>query len=827
MRWSWTLAVVAVVAVDRCAQGQEAKKPAVASPAAAQFFETKVRPVLAEHCFKCHGDVKKPKGELRLDSLSGMLAGGDQGPAIVPRHPDKSLLVKAINWTGDLKMPPTKKLDREQIADLTQWIAMGAPWPGGDKPLVARKDDFHISDKDRAHWSFQPIRRPALPAVKNPKWVSNPVDAFILAGLESKGLRPNPPASPRELVRRVYYDLIGLPPTPEQVEAFVKDPSPDAYETLIERLFESPHYGEKWGRHWLDLVRFAETNSYERDNPKPHTWRYRDYVIRAFNENTPLDQFIRDQLAGDELRPDDPEALIATGYHRLGIWDDEPSDAVLARYDGLDDIIATTSQIFLGLTIDCARCHNHKIDPIPQKDYYRLLAFFHNINHFKNGGPTDEQPIFANRKAREQYVAAVGKLADQRRALGAEIARLEEAFRVAYEERFKAAPNIKRLIGGKEGMELLGDERFAEYQKLVKGLESLKKKEPAVERCLCVTESGPKPPATHILVRGNPHIKGDKVEPGFPTVLNVPDPVISPRPGAKSSGRRTALANWMTSKDNPLTPRVMANRIWQYHFGRGIVRSPNDFGLQGSRPTHPELLDWLTSELIKHDWRIKPLHRLILTSSAYRMSSRGNPEGLKADPANDLFWRFDMRRLTAEEIRDSILAVSGNLNPKMHGPGIFPEIPKEVLAGQSMPGRGWDKSSPEEQARRSIYIHVKRSLLYPLMESFDVAETDRSTPVRFATTQPTQALLMLNGEFLNKQAAIFAERLGKEAGGDLALQVRRALSLAMQRAPTAADVNRGTELIRKLHAEEMMPPTVALQAFCLVVLNLNEFMYLD
>jgi hypothetical protein len=379
------------------------------------------------------------------------------------------------------------------------------------------------------------------------------------------------------------------------------------------------------------------------------------------------------------------------------------------------------------------------------------------------------------------------------------------------------------------GAAVLGDKRYGEYKRLRKESEALKRQTPpGVEKCLCVTEAGRTAPATHVMVRGNPHVKGDIVGPGFPSVFNLPEPALPTPPNiAKTTGRRTVLANWLASPDNPLSARVIANRLWQYHFSRGIVRSPNDYGLHGARPTHPALLDWLATELVRNGWRFKPLHREILTSNVYRMSSKANPQALAADPQNDLFWRFDMRRLTAEEIRDSILAVSGNLSFKMFGPGVYPEIPREVLAGQSVPGRGWSKSPPEEANRRSIYIHVKRSLLVPILESFDLAETDRTTPVRFATTQPTQALGMLNGDFLNHQAAIFAERLRREAGSEMAKQVRLALYLATQRQPNDAEVRRGVDLIHSLERRDGASRQAAVNAFCLLALNLNEFMYMD
>jgi hypothetical protein len=757
-------------------RAQETKEQPSLPPAAIAFFEKKVRPVLADHCSRCHGEMKQ-KGSLRLDSRAAALTGGDRGPVLVPGQPESSLMMKAISYANpELKMPPSKKLSREQIEALTEWVKMGAPWPGADKTTAPtpRRTEFQISDRDRAHWAFQPVQRPIVPAVKNPAWAGSPIDAFILAKLEAKGLQPNPPATKSELIRRVYYDLTGLPPTPREVEAFLADASPKAYEQLIERLLDSPRYGEKWCRHWLDLVRFAETNSYERDNPKPNAWRYRDYVIRSFNQDKPYDQFIREQLAGDELPNPDGDTLIATGFYRLGIWDDEPTDREQARFDGLDDIVATTGQVFLGLTFDCARCHDHKIDPIPQKDYYRLVAFFHNINHYRNGGSTDEVRLRTGPDGRQSFVY------------------------LFKEPKPKDGEELKR------------------------------KGRPSPDTALCVTEAGCQAPETFVLLRGNPHVKGEKVEPAFPQIFGSPAPVLpTPLQDARTTGRRLVLANWIASKDNQLTARVLANRIWQYHFGRGIVRSPSNFGLQGDKPTHPELLEWLAAEFVAQGWRLKPLHRLILTSNAYRMSSRGNPTALAVDPANDLFWRFDMRRLSAEEIRDSILAITGTLNLKMYGPGVYPEIPQEVLAGQSKPGYGWGKSPPEEQARRSIYIHVKRSLLTPILERFDLAETDRSSPVRFATTQPTQALLMLNSDFLNKQAEVFAERLRKEASASLSEQVKLALRLALSRQPNAEEIRRGVDLIEKLRAQDGATAEVALKYFCLMVLNLNELVYLD
>jgi hypothetical protein len=798
--------------------GDDAPRP---SAEALSFFESKVRPVLIEHCYKCHSDAKQ-KGKLRLDSRAGQLRGGEHGPALVPGNPEKSLLITALRHgeEDELKMPPSKKLPADKIASLTQWVKMGAPWPAGEKVAAAKSET--------PHWAFQPVKRPALPAVKNRAWSVNPIDTFILAGLEAKSLSPNPPASRTELLRRAYYDVTGLPPTPQEVEAFLADRSANAYESLVDRLLASPHYGEKWGRYWLDLVRFAETNSYERDNPKPNAWRYRDYVIRSLNQDKPYDRFLREQLAGDELPDGGSDGLIATGFYRLGIWDDEPTDREQARYDGLDDILATTGQALLGLTVDCARCHDHKIDPMPQADYYRLLAFFQNINHFRNGGLTDERPIFADQQATLAYEERVRDLENRRHATETEMEAIEKEFIAIYKGQTDEDKLDLSTLLKSDGARVLGKERFAHYEKLQRDLIRLKRQRVPGDLALCVTERGKDALATHVLRRGNPEAKGEKVEPGFPKLFAAPDPVI-PKPAvdAKTTGRRLALADWIASPQNQLTARVMVNRVWQYHFGRGIVRSASNFGLQGDKPTHPELLDWLAAEFAAQGWRLKPLHRLILLSNAYQMSSRGRDDGLKADPVNDLFWRFDMRRLSAEEIRDSILAVNGTLSSKMLGPGVYVEIPKEVMAGQSMPGYGWGKSPPVEQSRRSVYIHVKRSLLTPILERFDIAEPDRSSPTRFATVQPTQALTMLNSEFLHKEATVFAERLRKEAGTDVEKQVRLAFTLATSRKPSSEEVRRGVELMAKLRETDRLDGEKALTYLCLLVLNLNEFVYVD
>jgi mono/diheme cytochrome c family protein len=797
-------------------------------------FERRIRPLLAEHCVSCHG-AEKQKGGLRLDSPEGLRTGGDKGAVLVEGQPTESLLIRAVSYTDEeLKMPPKTRLSPAQVKLLSDWIASGAPMPApapGSVSPAPRASGFTITPEARAHWAFQPVARPPVPAVRDSAWVRNPIDAFLLSKLEARGLAPNPTAPAEELLRRATYNLTGLPPTPEAVREFVVDPSTNAWSSRVDRLLDSPQYGEKWARHWLDLVRYAESNSYERDGAKPHAWRYRDYVIRSLNQDKPYDRFVREQLAGDELPEADSDALIATGFFRLGIWDDEPADRELARYDAFDDIITTTGQTLLGLTVDCARCHNHKIDPISQADYYRLLAFFRNIQHYKNGGPTDEAPVFPNRQAREDYQRQTADLERERTETREALAALEKAFLERHPMESADRKTVKEALE-KEGAAVLGPELWTRYQSTREKLKSLEGRTLPVEKALVVTEAGPTAPETHVLLRGNPGAHGDRVEPAFPEVLGSPAPKLpTPAEGATSSGRRRTLADWIASTNNPLAARVIVNRLWQHHFGRGLVKSPNNFGLQGDRPTHPELLDWLASELVSNGWSLKAIHRLILNSNTYRMSSRGRPDALAADVENTLFWRFNMRRLAAEEIRDSILAVSGQLNPRSYGPSVYVEIPKAVLATQSVPGNGWGKSSPEDQARRSIYIHAKRSLIVPILDSFDLAETDRTTPVRFASVQPTQALGMINSEFLNQQARHLAKRLRTEAPGDLAAQVRRGFALATSRPARESEAAAGVALVEGWKSRNQSGGSAdqdrALENFCLLLLNLNEFMYLD
>ncbi len=818
----------------------------------AAFFQQQVRPILETRCFGCHGGQPTVQAGLRLTGREAMLQGGRSGPAVDPENPASSLLIRAINHAGP-KMPPGGPLPPEQVELLTRWVELGAPWPEEQRerpelagqeespgpPGVEENGGSPRVEEGRNFWSFQPPRRPEVPGVEREAWVRTPIDAFVLARLEAAGLEPSPPASRRVLLRRACYDLTGLPPTPAQVEAFLADSSPGAFARVVDRLLASPQYGERWARHWLDLVRYAETNSYERDGPKPLVWRYRDYVIRAFSEDKPYDRFILEQLAGDELEAAAPENIIATGFYRLGLWQDEPVDPVQELYEDLDDIVTTTSQVFLGLTLNCARCHDHKLDPLPQRDYYRFLAFFHGLKRYGVRKPETvaEASLCDIGPAREPRRRLEARWRGQtfRRQSAPVLRELEKIEKLVAEDLTEEEKEAFREEANRAGIlatrvpRLVSDVQLENYAEYGKRLAWMRKAAASRDlQALCVTERGPEPRETFVLARGSYRGRGERVEPGFPAVLSPPRPQLDPAPGnGKTSGRRLALARWIASPGNPLTARVMVNRVWQYHFGQGLVRTPNDFGFRGAAPTHPGLLDWLAVEWVRSGWRLKPIHRMILLSSAYRMASEPRGKALAHDPENRLLWRFDMRRLAAEEVRDSVLAVNGSLNLTMTGPSIYPVIPEEVLAGQSVPGQNWWVSSPRELARRSIYIHTKRSLIVPLIAAFDGADPDATCPVRFSTTQPTQALHTLNGEFMNRQARVLAGFVREEGGGDPAVQVRLALHRVLQRPPTGTEVARGVDLMESLRQNHRTDRDKALELFCLVALNLNEFIYLD
>jgi hypothetical protein len=778
-------------------------------------FVRDVKPLLARKCYACHGPTTS-EGGLSLHEPERAVAELDSGLyAIVPRKLEESALWDRVTSSDEsMRMPPEgKPLKDDEQAILRAWIEAGA--------------------KYEKHWAFIPPQRHEPPVAQRNAWVRNPIDAFVLKGLEDGGLAPAPQAGRRDLARRAYFDVTGLPPTPRQLSDFLADDAPDAWKRLVDELLASPRYGERWARHWLDLVRFAETNSFERDGLKPNAWKFRDYVIRSLNEDKPYDQFIREQLAGDELDEVTDDTIIATGYYRLGLWDDEPADPLLARYDEFDDFVSTTSQAMLGLTVGCARCHDHKIDPIPQADYYGLVAFFADVTPYAY--PNNRDPALnslwdmsppEDRMRRDELHRKQDELRQQMRSIEeAGIARMS-----APDQHRSEGPDREALLNDKLEQHLNVSEweayravcdRLHEVEKQVREL-------PEAPSALAVARCEPRPKPMHIAERGNPHVPGDEVAPHFPVLFGDVTPEIpEAAPDDRSAGRRRVLAEWISSPDNMLTARVIVNRVWQHHFGRGLVRSANNFGELGTPPTHPELLDWLALWLIDHDWKLKPLHHLIMTSSAYQMSSAGDAEALALDPTNDLLWRFDVRRLDAEEIRDATLAVTGQLNLEMYGPGFFAKLPEEVLATQSRPGDGWGDASPDQQRRRSIYIHVKRSLLHPLLTAFDFPDVDAACEARFMTVQPGQALAMLNGPFLHEQAGLLAERVVNEAGEKPRDCVAHALELALGREATDAEVAEGLGLLDRLNKEHGQSPREALRCWCLAVFNLNEFVFLD
>ena len=725
------------------------------------------------------------------------------------------------------------------------------------EPTGVADYDSVIEKSDRQHWAFQPVRRPAIPTTGDHVWLRNPIDSFILEKLEAKGWKPANAAKPQALVRRMYLDVIGIPPTLDEREEFLSDAASDAVERLVEKLLARPEYGERWGRHWLDLVRYADSNGYERDGAKPSVWRYRDYVIRSFNEDKPYDRFVLEQLAGDELEDASADTLTALGYYRLGPWDDEPADPAEDRYDQLDDIVSTTSQVFLGLTLGCARCHNHKFEPLTQLDYYRLTAIVNPLERFQNGRSDLDAPVGDSTE--------LAAIAERDRKI-AEIDTRRRALREAFQEEHLKAGKSQLPAEAVAAFLLKPTERNDEQKKLVekhaKGLSDeiaaalpqetkqaiaalegeiagLRKKIPDLPRAYFLHEPSPKPPETHVLLRGKPGRPGIVAPPGVPTVL-VPEQPEFLSAGERTSRRRLSFARWLVDPAHPLTARVIVNRVWQFHFGEGLVRTASDFGVMGSPPTHPELLDYLASEFIRQGWSLKWLHRQILTSSTYQMSRDDNPDYAAADPENLLWWRFPYHRLEVEAIRDSMLSVSGRLNRMMFGPAMFPFIPKEALEGNSDPDKIWPAYDEPAASRRTIYAFLKRSLVVPMIEVLDLCDTTKSSARRAVTSVAPQALTLFNGRFANEQAAHFAERLAREAGDDPLRQIDRAWLLALCREPSALERQAMSEFLAAETARRIKESAeagaafdasaarhVALVQLCRVVFNLNEFVYSD
>ena len=809
-------------------------------------FDREIQPIFQGRCLACHGSQAQMHG-FRLDRRSDAFRGGDSGvPAIVPGNSSASLLLRYVSGRDpEVVMPPEgPPLTGEQVELLRRWIDQGAAWPQEEDPS---ESPTGASD----HWAFQPISSPELPAVQARDWVRNPIDAFVLEKLEAKGWKPSPEAEPRQLLRRLYLNLIGLPPNLAEQESFLKNPSEAAYKATIDDLLARPAYGERWARHWLDLVRYAESNGYERDRAKPHVWKYRDYVIRSFNRDKPFDRFALEQLAGDELPDASAETLIATGYFRLGPWDDEPADPETDRFDQLDDIVSTTSQVFLGLTLGCARCHNHKFDPLTARDYYSMVAVFNGLQRPRDYRTELDLPIGTPRQL-EQY-----------RATSRRIERLQEEH-----DRLRARLRRNFLESGRSNLPALAVQAFLapDPSRRQKGLRKIFQKQLAEEvenapvpdavrdqleagerevrelraarvdlpRGYFMHEPAPSPPATHLLIRGSAANPGPEVGPAFPAILS--DTIFRPEPRNRSSGRRLALARWLVDPHNPLTARVIVNRIWQKHFGFGLVRSASDFGTRGEKPTHPELLDWLARWFVREGWSFKDLHRLILSSNSYRMSRKWDPHYGEEDPENRLLWRMPRVRLEVEAIRDSMLSVSGRLNRRMYGPSMYPKISRAALEGHSDPDTVWKPSAEEEdRSRRTIYVFLKRSLVVPMLEVLDRCDTTRTASRRMTTSVAPQALALFNGEFVNRQARYLAARLENEVGTDPEKQIERAYTLALARPPSQEEKGNLLAFLRQetgnqTRQQDIVPVNArrgALREMCRVILNLNEFVYPD
>ena len=615
-------------------------------------------------------------------------------------------------------------------------------------------------------WSFAPISDPALPTPKQANWTTNPIDAFVLAKLEKQNLSPAPQASKLTLIRRAYFDLIGLPPTPEEIDAFTHDTRPDAYERLIDKLLDSPQYGERWGKHWLDVVRYADTGGFEKDHLYPSAWKYRDYVIRSFNADKPFDRFIEEQIAGDELWPDDKDAVTATAMYCVGPAVDEAAMmSTELEYQWMTDSIDTTGSAFLGLTVGCARCHDHKYDPITQKDYYALHAVF----------------------------------ADSDRPYPAPL-------------RLKRIKGLNGLLSDAPvPQEYLDDPRCTVFTEDKTGFHLFHRKEPM---------------EIHVLHRGQLSTPKELVGPDAPAVLETAEEKKE-FADAPLEGRRAALAKWIASPDNPLTARVIVNRIWAWHVGEGIVRTPNDFGNQGEPPTHPELLDFLARDFIKHGWSIKHLHKLIMLSSTYQMQSIADERAMKVDPENRLLSHFPRQRLDAETIRDSILACAGTLNLKQFGPAVVPPLGIQELAGLFDAKGKWPITKDSSQhTRRSVYLLVRRTFILPMFAAFDAPDVMSSCPRRFQTVVPTQALTLFNSPFVREQAREFAKRLIIECENDQHREIETAWRLVFGRAATAAEAAK----VSKFLENEMAATNDADQALselCLALFNANEFVYVD
>ncbi len=712
--------------------------------------------------------------------------------------------------------------------------------------VLTLADHAAFTKEHLSHWAYKPVTKPAVPAVKKRTWIKSPVDAFILQKLEASALKPAAAADKVTLLRRATFDLTGLPPTPEEVDAFVNDRSPKAFERVVDRLLASPRYGEKWARHWLDVARYAESDGFKADDTRPHVWRYRDYVIRAFNADKPYDRFIKEQIAGDELWPDDPEALVATGFNRHYPDEYNARNLMQRRQEILNDITDTVGAALLGTTYACARCHDHKYDPVLQKDYYRLQAFFAATR-------AKDDYVLVSKAEQDDYARKRAAWEAQTKDLQEQLDKLEAVARKAiYDDNFDKYPAEIQLAvntpaakrdtmqwlmyhkaqwqlnygvdedGNGVAQKLKGEQK-KQWEALRTELAKFDASKPApLPLGSGITDVGLEAPKHFLLNGGGYDNYGAEVQPGYLTIIEPRDAQVEPCGKVVSTGRRTALANWLTDPKNPLVARVMVNRLWHHHFGRGIVGSPNDFGKMRETETHSELLDWLAATFVEQGWSLKRMHRLMMLSNAYQQAATFNEQAAQVDPDNNLLWRFRRARLSGEEIRDAVLRVSGTLNEQMYGPSIFPEIPKEMEVRG-----GWNRKETEaNKNRRSIYAFVRRNSRYPLFQAFDMPDTHESCGRRSVTTTAPQALNLLNDKTILAAAQAFAERVQRTAGEDLDAQVTLAYRLALARMPATDERQAAREFIQKQTTLLGARPA-ALTDFCHALLNANEFVYVN
>jgi len=791
--------------------------------AASQTFSKEVAPLIAEKCVQCHGHSVQ-MGGLNLETREGFLKGGKHGAPVVAGNATDSRLYRHL--TGQLQplMPFGGHLTEPQIALFKSWIDAGAHWES-QAPLTTAATATRFTDAQKNYWLFRPVAKAA----------SGSIDDIVLARLNEKGIHANPRADKITLLRRASLDLIGLPPTPEETQAFLADSSPDAFAKVVDRLLASPRYGERQGREWLDIARYADTNGFKADEIRPNIWRYRDYVIQAFNQDKPYDRFIREQIAGDELYPGSVDAHLATGFLRN--YTDETNQPSMEerREELLMNITDTVGSAFMGMTVACAKCHDHKFDPILQKDYYRLQAFFANVRAHDDYIPLSGAELADVNVRQAEWES---KTKDIRAAMHALVAPLAQADADAYMSRFfegtreaiRTAPEKRtpyQSLLAFQGLpqitysdtalalKLKGDQRkqFDDLAAQLRRFDSLKPNPPLAQTMM---DNGPEAPPTFVLGGGSWTAPKEEVKPGFLSILDPGDADVA-------KGRRTALANWLADPKNPLTARVMVNRIWQGHFGTGIVASSGDFGIMGDRPTNPELLDYLAATFVENGWSVKRLHRAIMLSDVYQQSSLSQDAAAAIDPENKLLWRYPRHRAEGEVIRDAMLFTSGRLNLKMGGPGVRPELPAGVNTGGYA---AWSVDKDEaESRRRSVYVFVKRVLTYPMFEAFDAPTTEDSCPRRFSTVQPSQALTLMNDRFVLDWSRDFAERVLNDAGLSPDQQIDRAYHLAFSRDPKPEE--RETVLRFLDTQSKLISEPAAFADFCHTLMISNEFLYIN